>query len=169
MVNWESTALQQGLLCLYMWPRYATLDSTSHLSMLKNHVPVNILIPNLAYIILVLQTNLIFLSVSFVQLLGLDGPYLALLSPLLASSSTPSTCGNPVSTRPKPIFDQKHFREFWKLYFGFLRPKLASYGLETIIERYTSKFPIQFCVCHLCATSGSDFMFILVPNFRVSS
>ena len=47
---------------------------------------------------------------------------------------------------------------------AFLRPKLASFGLETSIERSASKFPIQWCVCHLCATSGSDFMFIFVSN-----
>ena len=51
----------------------------------------------------------------FDQFLGLDGPYLALLGPPLASLAsglTPSTCGNPVSTRPKQIFDEKYFCKF---------------------------------------------------------
>ena len=70
------------------------------------------------YCRVVLQTSLeIFLSVNFGQFLGLDGPCLALLGPLLASPAsglTPSTCGNPVSTRSKQIFDQKYFRNFFK-------------------------------------------------------
>ena len=65
---------------------------------------------------LVLQTSLKnFLAVNFDQFLGLDGPYLALLGPLLASPAsglTPSTCGNPVSTRAKQIFDQNYFCKF---------------------------------------------------------
>ena len=68
------------------------------------------------YIRLVLQTSLEnFLSVNFDQFLDLDGPYFALLGPLLAppaSGLTPSTCRNLVSTRPKQIFDQKYFRDF---------------------------------------------------------
>ena len=67
----------------------------------------------------VLQTSLEnLLSVNFGQFLGLDGPYLALLGPLLASPTsglTPLTCGNPVSTRPKQIFDQKYFCEIKKI------------------------------------------------------
>ena len=67
----------------------------------------------------VLQTSLEkFVSINFGQFLGLDGPYFALLGPLqasLASGLTPSTCGNPVSTQPKQIFDQKYFREFGKI------------------------------------------------------
>ena len=57
----------------------------------------------------------------FDQFLGLDGPYLALLGPLLASPAsglTPSTCGNPVLTRSRPIFDQKKFRDLGKIVFG---------------------------------------------------
>ena len=64
---------------------------------------------SLVICILVLQTSLkIFLSVNFDQFLGLDGPYLALLGPLLASLAsglTPLTCGNPVSTQSKQSFD----------------------------------------------------------------
>ena len=70
----------------------------------------------------VLQTSLdFFLSVNFDQFLGLDGPYLALLGPLLASLAsglTPSTCGNPVSTQSRPIFDQHFFRDLGKIVFG---------------------------------------------------
>ena len=60
----------------------------------------------------------IFLSVNFGQFLDLGGSYLGLLGPLLASPAsvlTPSTCGNPISTRPKQIFDPKYFREFRKI------------------------------------------------------
>ena len=89
--------------------------------------------------------------------LGLDGPYLALLGPLLASPAsglTPSTCGNPDPTRSRPIFDLKIFRDLQKLFWAFLGPKLASYGLGTVIERSGSKF----CPVLVPITSQSDFV-----------
>ena len=77
------------------------------------------------YTILVLQTSLKKMCVNFDQFLGLDGSYLALLGPLLASPAsglTASTRGNPVSTRSRPIFDQKKIRDFGKIVFGRFTP-----------------------------------------------
>ena len=105
-----------------------------------------------------------FLSVNFGQFWGLDGPYLALLGPLLASGLTPSTCGNPVSRWPKQIFDQNIFPDFEKMCFGFLRPKLASYGLGTMLERSGSKFCISQYQRLVKRSSGSDFMSKLVSK-----
>ena len=66
---------------------------------------------------LVLQTSLeIFLSINFGQFLGVDGPYLALLGPLLAppaSALTPLTCGNPVSTQLKQVTIFVVFLRVW--------------------------------------------------------
>ena len=110
------------------------------------------------YTKVVMQTSLENVwSVNSGQLLGLDGPYLTLLGPLLASPAsglTPSTCGNPVSPRPKQIFDQKYFREFFNRKVACSGPKLASYGLETVIERSASKF----CPVLVPMTSQSDFV-----------
>ena len=64
----------------------------------------------------------------FCPIFGPDGPYLALLGPLLASPAsglTPSTCGNPVSTRPKQIFDEQYFREFSKIVFWLFTPSIG--------------------------------------------
>ena len=109
----------------------------------------------------VLQTSLEkLLSVNFGQFLGLDGPYLALLGPLLASPAsglTPSTHGNPVSTRSRPIFDQKFFANSEKSYLGVLPPKIDSYGLGTIIERSASKFCISGLRRRVKRSSWSNF------------
>ena len=53
-------------------------------------------------------------TIFWLLFLGLGGPYLPLLGPLLAtpaSSLTPSTYRNPISTQPKQNFDPKYFRE----------------------------------------------------------
>ena len=66
--------------------------------------------------------DFLFLLIYF---LNLDDPYLDLLGPLLASQAsglTPSTRGNPVSTRSWPIFDQKLFRDLGNIVFGRFTP-----------------------------------------------
>ena len=97
----------------------------------------------------------------FGQFLGLDGPYLALLGPLLASPAsglTPSTRRNPVSTRSRPIFDQKNFRDLGKIVFERFTSKIDSYGLGTIIERSASKFCISGLRRRVKRSSWSNFM-----------
>ena len=79
----------------------------------------------------------------FEQFLGLDGPYLALLGPLLASPAsglTPSTRGIPDSIQPRQIFDKicrdLQINGIW----NFLPPKFALNGLELAIKPSDSKF-----------------------------
>ena len=95
---------------------------------------------------------------NFWPIFGSRWPLFGLLGPLLAplaSGLTPSTCGNPVSTWPKQFFDQKYFREFCKKSkVAFLGPKLASYGLGTVIETSGSKF----CLVLVPIMSQSDFV-----------
>ena len=95
----------------------------------------------------------------------LFGPPWAVLGPLLASPAsglTPSTRRNPDPTRSRPIFDPKIFRDLQK--FGvFLGPKLASYGLGTVIERSGSKF----CPVLVPITSQSDFVVRFYDQFTI--
>ena len=76
-----------------------------------------------------------------------------LLGPLLASGLTPSTRGNLVSTRSRPIFATSE-----KSYLGVLPPKIDSYGLGTIKERSASKFCISGLRRRVKRSSWSNFM-----------
>ena len=94
----------------------------------------------------------------FAQFLVLDGPYLALLGPLLASPAsglTPSTRRIPVSANFRPKF---LFATLEKSYLGVLPPKIDSYGLGTIIERSASKFCISGLRRRVKWSSWSNFM-----------
>ena len=60
-------------------------------------------------------------TIFWLRFLGLDDPYLALLGPLLASpasSLTPWTRRNSVSTQSRPIFDPKKLCDLRKIIFG---------------------------------------------------
>ena len=86
------------------------------------------------------------------------------------SGSTPWTCPDPILTHLDRIFDKKSIPLIWILVIAFFTVKI---GLVQPRRGHRKlrllEIPYQWCVCHLCTTLGSDFMFIFVSNFRVSS
>ena len=109
-----------------------------------------------------------------VQFLGLDGPYLALLGPLLASPAsglTPSTRRNPDPTRSRPIFDPIYFVTSQNCFGAFYvrnLPRMASGRSQKDLARNSALYWYQQ---RLNPTSWSNFMTktVKLPPSRLST